>query len=517
MDELDALARGVIGLGFSGTGPSNAPLDALRAFAPGALILFARNVGTPEEVQALVGALRALAAPAPLIAVDQEGGRVARLAAGVAAIPSAMALAASDDLELVDALGALVGRDLARLGISVDLAPVADLALEPASTVIGTRAFGDDPERGGRFATAFARGLERGGVAATVKHFPGHGATALDSHLALPHVGADGVTLRRRDLVPFARAIAARAASLVMTAHVVVDAIDPAQPATLSPLAIDGLLRGELGFDGVVCTDCLEMDAIANGVGTAEGAVRALIAGADLVLISHRLDRAEAAASAIARAVRAGRLSRARLEQAHRRVLALRERFAQLHPLAQPLDEAAPLDAARSAVTALRGDLRLREGSAVTVISFEGSLADSAARSGGGGGDVASLSSALRRRRWKSEIMRVPLEPDPDDLELLLGQLAHLGAREFVVVTRRADLHAAQRDAVARILALLPDALIVSAREPFDANLWPTARRVACIYGDEALAFDGCADVLSGRAPARGVLPVSLPERSALR
>ena len=288
------LARGVIGVGFSGNTCDAAPLDALRAFGPGALILFARNAGTPDELHALVSALRAISTPPPLIAIDQEGGRVERIGAGVSPLPPAMAVGATGDVALAGRLGVLLGRDLARLGISVDLAPVADLALQPPNAAVGTRAYGDDPERAGAFAGAFAAGLECGGVAATLKHFPGHGSTADDSHIRLPRVTAGAATLRARDLVPFARALRAGAASLVMTAHVVVEAFDAEQPASLSPAVIGELLRGELGFDGIVVTDCLEMDAITQGVGTVRGAVEALSAGADLLLISHHLELAHA-------------------------------------------------------------------------------------------------------------------------------------------------------------------------------------------------------------------------------
>ncbi|MEA2663128.1 MAG: hypothetical protein QOI11_72, partial [Candidatus Eremiobacteraeota bacterium] len=177
------------------------------------------------------------------------------------------------------------------------------------------------------------------------------------------------------------------------------------------------------------------------------------------------------------------------------------------------------LAAARRAVTVLRGAPRLREGAPVTVISFEGSLADSAALSGARGPlhEAPSLSAALRRRRWKSELMRVPLEPDAGDVDLLLEHVPRLGEREFALVVRRAHLFPAQREAVARILALAPHALIVSAREPYDALLWPQAERVLCIYGDEPLAFEGCADVLSGRAEPGGTPPVRLVETNAVR
>lgn len=501
-----ALARSVIAVGFDGNCAGDAPLEELRAFAPGAVVLFGRNAGTFDALKTLVAELRAIEALPPLIAVDQEGGRVARIGEPIAQLPSAMAVGAARDVDACERLGVLLGRDLARLGISVNFAPVADCALAAENTVIGTRAYGSDPLAVGRFAGAFARGLETGGVAAALKHFPGHGSTAVDSHLALPRVGVDEATFRSRDLIPFAAAISGAAAQIVMAAHVVVDAFDPQRPASLSPRILTGLLRDELGFEGVACTDCLQMDAIARDPGTVAGAVAALAAGADLLLISHSLDLARAAAEAIAAAVESGTLPRERLTEAADRVRALRERYATPRPYGGELDAALPLTVARRAVTVVRGVLRLREERPVTVISFEGDAFDGA---GGTRTERASLSTALRARRWKSEVMRVALEPDDDDLDLLLAHLPSLGDRNFVITTRRAHLHAQQRRAVARILAVVPEAAIVSAAEPYDALLWPAAQTVAAIYGDDALAFAACADVLSGRAVAAGQLPVT--------
>jgi len=509
----------VICVGFDGSSAASAPIDALRAFGPGAVILFGRNAGAAERTRELVAALRGISDPAPLIAVDQEGGRVERLHDGVASLPSAMAFGATGDADLAARAGALLGRDLARLGITVDLAPVADLSLQPRSRVIGTRAYGDIPDDVAAFAGAFARGIERAGVAAALKHFPGQGSTAGDSHVTLPRVTADAATLRARDLVPFARGIAAGVASLVVSAHVVVEAFDAQHPATLSRAILTDLLRGELGFTGVIATDCLEMDAIARGVGTVQGAVDALAAGADLLLISHHLELAAQAADAIVGAVKSGRLSLDRLRDAHARVERLRRRVTTGKPPLGDVDERAPLEAAQRAVTRAIGDPRLRAGKAVTVISFEGVAADNAAASGGAtkASTAPSLSGALRRRAWKSEVMRVPAEPADDDVELLLEHVPALGDREFVVVTRDAHLAPAQTAAVARILAAAPDALIVSARSPYDVRQWPNARRAVCIYGDGAIAFEGCADVLSGRAPLSGRLPVHLDGVDAIR
>ncbi len=506
---LAALARSIIAVGFEGATAAAAPLDALRAFGPGAITLFGRNAGAGAALRDLIAALRDISEPPPLIAVDQEGGRVARIGAPVAQLPSAMAVGAAHDLGACERLGVLLGRDLARLGVSVDFAPVADCALEPANTVIGTRSFGSDPVLAGRFAGAFARGLETGGVAATVKHFPGHGSTGVDSHLAVPHVTIDEGTLRARDLVPFAAVITGDATQLVMVSHVVVEALDATVPASLSPRILTGLLRDELGFDGVAATDCLQMDAIAGGPGTVAGAVAAFAAGADLLLVSHSLDLARAAADAIAAAIEAGTIPRARLDDAVRRVGALRTAYAVPRPYGGALDATLPHTVAAAAVTEIRGTLRLRDERPVTVISFEGAAFDGA---GGTRIDRPSLSTALRARRWKSEVMRVALDPGEDDIDLLLGQLPLLGDRNFVLTVRRAHLHPAQRAAVTRILAVVPGAFVISCNEPYDALLWPQAQTVACIYGDDETAFAGCADVLSGRATANGVLPVALDD-----
>jgi beta-N-acetylhexosaminidase len=503
---LAALARSIIAVGFDGATAADAPLAELRAFAPGAVVLFGRNAGPAGALGELVAALRGLETLPPLIAVDQEGGRVARIGEPVAQLPSAMAVGAAGDVGACERLGTLLGRDLARLGVSVDFAPAADCALEPANTVIGTRSYGSDPVLVGRFASAFARGLETGGVAAAIKHFPGHGSTAVDSHLDLPHVTIGEATLRSRDLVPFAAAISGDAAQIVMAAHVVVEALDPDHPASLSARILTGLLREELGFDGVACTDCLQMDAIARNPGTVAGAVAAFAAGADLLVISHSIALACDAADAIAAAVEDGTIPHRRLDEAVQRVQALRQRYAVLRPYGGELDAALPGAIAARAVTIVRGDVRLRDERPVTVVSFEGAAFDGA---GGVRTECPSLSAALRARRWKSEVMRVALDPDADDIDLLLAHLPSLGDRNFVLTVRRAHLHPAQRDAVARILAVVPAALVISANEPYDALLWPQARNVACIYGDDAVAFAGCADVLSGRAAAAGTLPVT--------
>ena len=449
------LAAQVVCTGFTGTSEVDAPLDKMARLGIRATILFPRNLEHPEQIRRLTSALQeALGDAAPaLIGVDQEGGAVARLHDGVVALPSMMALGATNDTNLAQRAARRLGNDLRALGINLDFAPVFDLALEPRNTVIGTRSFGSDANRVSEFGRAFAQGLRDGGVIAVGKHFPGHGATETDSHVALPVVEVDAATLRARDVVPFADAIHARIPA-IMTAHAVVPSLDPDSPATMSRAILHDLLREELHFEGAVFSDCVEMAAL--GEADAELAPRALAAGVDCILISHRLDLAEASIDAIVRAVESGSLSRGRLVEAAARMRTLRASIG----ASPPLDGDANIgrEIARKAVTVLRGDISLELREPVTVISFEQ-------------GEPASLSSALRKHGHKSEIMRVSLEPRDEELELLEMVIAGMPGRQIVIVMRRAHLHPGQAAAIARLLQAAPSAILVSAREPYDAAL----------------------------------------------
>ena len=500
-------------VGLAGPSATGAELAELRELGPGGFILFKRNVSTPSATRALVSAVRAaIGGTAPALAcVDQEGGRVARLAFDELELPSMMALGAAGDEDLAYRAGALLAYQLRLAGLNVNFAPVLDLALEPRNTVIGTRSLGDDPERAATLGSALVRGLQAGGCAATVKHFPGHGATAGDSHRELPQVTASAATLRSRELRPFMAAFAAGARAL-MSAHVVATGLDAAQPATLSPYVLTELLRRELGFAGVCFTDCLEMEAIAGEAGTANGAARALAAGADCLLVSHDLARVRAARDALVAAVTSGSVSAARLEEAAARVAALRAALASPVP-ANAEDEAArhaetAREIARRAVCLVRGDAGLDLAKPVTVISFEGAgVSDGAAALHGA---RPSLSLALRRRRMRSELMRVALAPDAEMRAMLLDVVRTQGERNVVIVTRRAHLYSEQAQSVDALLEAAPAAVVVSALEPFDVPALVRARNILCSFGDEAPNFEAVAGVLTGSARAPGIMPVSL-------
>jgi beta-N-acetylhexosaminidase len=322
MDELERLASSVLMIGFGGREPSALVRDWLEADALGGVILFRRNVGTIVEVAALGRALTSLR-EGVLVAVDQEGGRVARLGAPVVKLPPARRFGEIDDVALTERAAALLGRQLRAVGINVDFAPVLDVDTNPANPIIGDRAFGRSADAVIRHAGAFARGLASAGVIACGKHFPGHGDTDLDSHLALPRIGHDRARLASVELAPF-RALAAELPT-IMTAHVVFDAIEPKLPATLCRDVIEGVLRRELGFGGVIVSDDLEMRAVRDHWGVADAAVRAIEAGCDLLLVCEHEQNVVAARDALRDRARNDPAFEGRLREAEGRIEALRE------------------------------------------------------------------------------------------------------------------------------------------------------------------------------------------------
>jgi len=317
---VETLALQVLLASFEGvTLPSE--WEALLHEGLGGICLFGSNVS--DDLRALTDAIHA-ANPAAVVAADEEGGDVTRLHVreGSTVLGPAV-LGAVDDLDLTRAVGGLVAADLVAAGIDLALAPVADVNSNPDNPVIGTRSFASDPETVAVHVAAWVSGLQAAGVAACAKHFPGHGDTGEDSHLALPVLDVPLETLRRRELVPFAAAVEAGVRT-VMTSHIVVPALDPHLPGTLSAPVL-GLLREELGFDGVIVSDALDMAGASGSRSIPEAAVLSLAAGADLLCIGPDKPAAlvRDVQGEIVRAVEEGRLSLDRLEEAAARVAGL--------------------------------------------------------------------------------------------------------------------------------------------------------------------------------------------------
>jgi beta-N-acetylhexosaminidase len=304
-----------------------------REFGLGGVTLFGRNIEAPEQVAELSHDVQSLASDVPLwVGVDQEGGRVARLKAPFTVWPPMAVLGRSGDAALAGRFAAALAAELKAVGITLDYAPVLDIHTNPKNPIIGDRALADSADAVARLGAAIVRGLQEHGVAACGKHFPGHGDTSVDSHLELPLVGHPPDRIRRVECVPFREAIRADVAFL-MTAHVLVPSMDEARPATLSPRLVQDLLRGELGYPGVILSDDLEMKAIAATCAVPDAAVQAIAAGCDGVLVcSGDVEVQAATLEALVRAVEQDRIPYKRLEDAQRRLRRAKERF-----LAEPV------------------------------------------------------------------------------------------------------------------------------------------------------------------------------------
>lgn len=428
------------------------------------------NIGSPAQVRELTAGLRA-ATPGGLpllIGIDQEYGVVARLTEGVTGLPTAMAAGAAGDPALTEAAWRVAGAELAALGVNVNFAPVADVLGDARGGVIGSRSFGSDPALVAEQVAAVVRGLRDAGVVAALKHFPGHGGTAVDSHHDLPVLDASRDGLARRDLPPFVEGIAA-GAGMVMSGHLDVRALEPDVPATFSRPVVTGLLRDELGFAGVAVTDALNM-APARRWPPGEAAVRALLAGNDLLLMPPNL--AEAYDGLLA-ALRDGTLPRERLVSAATRVVGLKLSVAglprpDLAALAGEPHQAAVAPLAAAAVTLLRGPCR---GPLVT-----GPVTVSAA----GGREVA-------RSRLVDALTAAGVEVVEEG-----GTVVHLVGYG----DDRSDL---RKDAEVTVAMDTPY-LLEKARSPV----------LVATYSASRLSLAALADVLTGRAAAPGRSPVPL-------
>jgi beta-N-acetylhexosaminidase len=318
-------------VGFEGLAASADVKALLCEFGVGGVVLFSRNVADPEQVAELVRELQTVARDAGhetplLVAVDQEGGRVARLREPWTVWPAARAVGRLGSEETARQMGAALAEELSACGVRYDFAPCVDVDTNPNNPVIGDRSFGDDPDLVGRLGVAMVRGLQENGVAACAKHFPGHGDTEVDSHLDLPAVDHTRARLADVELRPFRKAIEAGVAT-VMTSHVIVRELDAARPATLSPAIVSGLLRKELAFTGVVVTDDLAMGAVAKHWKPAEISVLAAKAGCDLLELCKGHDAQVEMIEALVRAVESGEVPYKEEEAAEGRVRLLKERF----------------------------------------------------------------------------------------------------------------------------------------------------------------------------------------------
>ena len=493
--ELQGLVLALLQPGFVGT---EAPEWVLRAIGDGlsSVVLFSRNIASPEQVARLTAQLRA-ENPSLIIAIDEEAGDVTRIESSTGSTrPGNFALGAVDDLELTASVSRDLARQLHAAGVTLDYAPSVDVNSNPDNPIIGVRSFGVEPERVARHAAAWVRGLQSGGVAACAKHFPGHGDVAVDSHHGLPSYDADLDTIAAQALPPFRAALAAGVRA-VMSGHLLVPAYDPHVPATLSSRILGGLLREELGFDGLIVTDAIEMGAVTDRYGIAGATVKAVAAGADAICIggeSAEPGVVDLLAGALTDAVRSGELTEARVAEAAARVREFADwstGLARSVPV-DPISGDIGFVAARRAIRlsgATDGVLPLAAAPHVVELVPTTNLAIGKETPWG-------VAVPLRERLPGTTFVRVDHQQLTDRPAVLQEYaLAAAAGRPLVVVVRDASRNKWMGQALADLSGARPDAIVVEMGLPDDSGAG--ALRIFT-HGATAASGVAAAEVLSG-------------------
>ena len=507
-------------------------------FKPGGVILFSKDAQTVTQVLELTQRMQALAGSVPLfIAIDQEGGRVIRLAPGTS-MPGNMALGATRSAELTRKTAQIIGSELAALGITIDLAPVLDVNNNPDNPVIGVRSFGDDPLEVARLGVSYIQGLHDAGIAATAKHFPGHGDTAIDSHLSMPSIPYSLERLERVEWVPF-RAAVKVGVDLVMVGHIRLSGLDVETdlPASLSHQALTDILRDRIGFEGIVISDALNMGAITSQYQSDQASLLAFQAGCDILLMPDDLDSSY---KAVLSAVQSGIISESRLNQSVRRILLLKLRQKAL--LNPPLAAAVPSDPEQKIFHA--GQFIANPSHR----SFERDVSDRATT-------LVRNDTAVLPFRLADNQRLLFFAPWSDRLEPMIAtvneiiasksltgvfvqgfsyenldsmthsQQAALASADFVIIgsynfnagaaaEKYRWLNAFAANAVQSAASLSKPAVVLSIRDPYDAALLTEAKAFVAIYGTAGGPnIPAGIRAIFGLTNPTGKLPVAIPSR----
>ncbi|MEU7037808.1 glycoside hydrolase family 3 protein [Streptomyces sp. NPDC046237] len=520
--------------GHSATAPDQADIDAnlkeigvrtaaelVEKYHVGGVIYFswAHNTRDPHQIAELSNGIQraALAQPTPvpaLISTDQEHGIVCRVGEPATLLPGAMALGAGGSRSDARDAARIAGAELAALGIRQNYAPVADVNVNPANPVIGVRSFGSDPQAVAGLVSAQVRGYQQAGVAATSKHFPGHGDTATDSHYGLPTITHTRAQWAELDAPPFRAAIAAGIDS-IMTAHIVVPALDPSEdPATLSHPILTGILREQLGYDGVVVTDSLGMEGVRTKYGDDRVPVLALKAGVDQLLNPPKLDLAW---NAVLQAVKDGELTEARLDESILRILRLKAKLGLFH---RPYVTGRGVNRAVGTAAHLARADRIAEQTTTLLVNEGGFLpisrrshgdvlvvgADPASPSGTTGPPTTTLAAAFTELGFTATALSTGITPTAAKIEEAVAAAA--GKDVVVVGTYNVSATSPQRTLVDRLVATGVPVVTIAIRNPYDVA-WITGQRATlAAYSWTDVELRAAVRVLAGHARPHGRLPV---------
>ncbi|PTX53886.1 beta-N-acetylhexosaminidase [Melghirimyces profundicolus] len=506
-------------VGFYGSEPTEEIRRLLTDAHAGNVILFSYsdNVQTPQQTARLTNGLQEIAMDTRLklpllISTDQEGGVVARMTMGATELPGNMALGAGRDPAGSREAAKLTAEELRAVGINMNLAPVLDVNVNPDNPVIGVRSYGEDPGLVADLGAEAIRGYQNNGVIATAKHFPGHGDTDVDSHLGLPVIDKSRGELEKVELVPFQRAVD-EGIDAIMTAHIHVPALDdtPDLPATLSKPILTGLLRKEMGYEGLIITDAMTMAGVADYFGgVPQAALKAVDAGADLILLTPAMtaDEQIEVADTITEAVRSGEISEQRINQSVRRILRVkakyglfRERQVDVDRVPERVGTPEHLEKARElanrSITLVKNDhhllpLKMDEEKKLGIIS------------------QFSLRDRVEKYHANTEEMHVrPVNPSDAVIEEAVEMAK--GQDILLVGTYSASLYPQQSKLVRALEELDKPMVVVAFRNPYDIKDFPGAEAYVTAYGFRSVSLEAAVDTLFGTHPPAGKLPVTIP------
>lgn len=525
--ELQKKVGQLMVIGFKGITASDEIKELIRDYHVGGIILFGRNIGTPQEILSLTNELQKVAKEAGhehplLICIDQENGVVRRLGEGTTILPGAMLLGATDDPENAYKVGVTTGKELKALGINWNLAPVLDVNNNPENPVIGVRSFGESAEKVSEFGKMAMKGMQEAGVITTLKHFPGHGDTNVDSHLDLPIISHSMERLEQIELKPFVDSIEA-GADTVMSAHVYFPAIEDKAgvPATLSKKVVTGLLREKLGFDGVVTTDCMEMNAIANTIGTAKGGVEAIKAGVDLIMVSHLHHLQKDTINAIVEAVEANEIEEDQIHAAVGRVTRLKEKYCSWEELQLEGAVEVPAivgskehielatDIYKQGITIVKNDgvlpLKANEKRVLVVYSenkYTMQVEDKRYSS-------MFLGQTIKEIDGNAEVVELSNPATDEEIKSVVQQASNYDA--IIVGTLTVLPGDSQAKLVEQLYETGVPIIVVATRSPYDLAYLPNVQAYVCTYEFPYPALQMAAKSIYGLEQVTGKLPVTIP------
>lgn len=517
---LDQKIGQMLMVGFHSTFYDDHIEQLVGEYKIGNVILFSRNILDSRQTRDLCSRIQSkmlehTGIPA-FISIDHEGGMVSRVHRDITCLPGNMAVGATNDPANAGKVAGIAARELRALGININFAPVLDVNNNPLNPVIGVRSYGEAPEKVADFGVSYIKGLQENGVIATAKHFPGHGDTAVDSHVDLPLVAHDRERLYGVELYPFRKAVG-NGVDAVMTAHILFPALDgDGLPATLSYNILTNVLRKELGFEGIIVTDCMEMSAISKYFGTAKAAVRAIKAGADLILISHTREVQIQAFHEIKNAVLTGEIPMDRIDESVDRILRIKKKyrlFENPYPDEKYIELMGSVEhraivrgISLKSITLVKDELNLLPIRGKNILAISPEMAPVSAVDDRISPDLSFAGSFVERFGGACKV--IPLNPNESVIDDVKSEA--VGKDAVVVGTYNAHLYPGQARLVNSLLEANKKVVAVALRDPYDMLSFKGVSTYLCAYEYTPLSVESVLEVLSGKSLPQGRLPVSL-------